>query len=359
MNSGNRRIESVVLLDFVRSIFSVTGSKRQEADILAQHLIDSNLVGHDSHGVIRVAKYLEWLRLDMVRSNRHARITMESESIIVVTGDFGYGQVIATEAVDLAIEKASNNGVMVLAIKDCGHLGRIGAWAELVASRGMASVHFVNTSGFGILVAPFGGSDRRLSANPIAAGVPVKGGESIILDIATSMIAEGKIQEARNQGIELPEGCVIDGNGLPTQDSEAFYGVPLGTILPFGGHKGFGLSFICEVLAGSLTGGRSSHPENPTAGRLVNNMLSVVFVPECFGEKDTFTEDVSRLITWVKSSPPSKEGGKVLLPGEPERQIRSERLSKGIPLNVETCLQLHEAAIAVGVPDTEAAFLIG
>ncbi len=126
----------------------------------------------------------------MVRSNRHARITMESESIIAVTGDFDYGQVIATEAVDLAIEKASNIGVAVLAIKDCGHLGRIGAWAELVASRGMVSIHFVNTSGFGILVAPFGGSDRRLSANPIAAGVPVKGGEPIILDIATSMIAE-------------------------------------------------------------------------------------------------------------------------------------------------------------------------
>ena len=111
MNSGNRRIQSVLLLDFVRSIFSVTGSRRQEADILAQHLIDSNLVGHDSHGVIRVSKYLEWLRLDMVRSNRHARITMETESIIAVTGDFGYGQVIATEAVDLAIEKASNIGV--------------------------------------------------------------------------------------------------------------------------------------------------------------------------------------------------------------------------------------------------------
>ena len=147
-----------------------------------------------------------------------------------------------------------------MAIRNSGHLGRIGAWAEQLAEAGLASFHFVNTSGFGILVAPHGGSDRRLSANPIAAGVPVKGRRPLILDIATSAIAEGKIQVAKNKGEQLPPGLVLDGKGRPTTDPKAFYAEPPGAILPFGGHKGSGLSFFCEILAGSLTGGHASNP---------------------------------------------------------------------------------------------------
>ena len=220
----------------------------------------------------------------------------------------------------------------------------------MLAERGLASIHFVNTSGFGILVAPFGGADRRLSANPIAAGAPRRGGRPIILDIATSAIAEGKIQVARNRGEQLQPGLVLDGHGRPTTDPKVFYAEPPGAILPFGGHKGSGLSFFCEILAGSLTGGQASNPEASTVDRLVNNMLSLAFDPAAFGDSDAFADDLTRLVEWVKASPPSTPGGEVLLPGEVEERVRRERVDKGLPIDDATWRALSMTAASLGVP---------
>ena len=206
MNNNSTFIKSESLFRLVFSIFCASGSKKKEAEIIAEHLVEANLVGHDSHGVIRIAKYLEWLRTEKVFSNRHAKIELDNESIIIVTGDYGFGQIIAKEALNMAIERASKKGIAILSIKKSGHLGRIGAWAELTVKKGMVSLHFINTSGFGILVAPHGGTERRLSANPIAAGIPLKNGDPIILDMATSKIAEGKIQVAQNNNTLLPVG---------------------------------------------------------------------------------------------------------------------------------------------------------
>ena len=247
------------------------------------------------------------------------------------------------EAMALAAAGAKANGLCAVAIRNCGHLGRIGAFAEQLAEEGLVSIHFVNTSGFGILVAPHGGSDRRLSANPIVAGAPRRGGPPLILDMATSALAEGKIQVARNRGQALGEGLVIDGAGRPTTDPEAFYASPPGAIFPFGGHKGYGLSLFCEVLAGSLTGGGSSHPDNPTASRLVNNMFSLALDPSAFPGAD-FAGDVERLCAWVTASPPIAEDGSVLLPGEIETQTLALRSRMGIPLDAVTRRGLAEAA---------------
>jgi uncharacterized oxidoreductase len=198
-------------------------------------------------------------------------------------------------------------------------------------------------------VAPFGGTDRRLSANPIAAGIPAPGRAPIILDIATSMVAEGKIQVALNKGETLPEGTVLDGRGRPTRDPAAFYTDPPGAILPFGGHKGSGLSVITEILAGSLTGGGSSSAANPTAGRLVNNMLTIFIDPARFSSAEAFGEDVRGLIDWVTASPPMAADGRVRLPGDVERETRAERVASGIPLDAATIQQIREAARQVGI----------
>ena len=169
-------IDRQELRNLVETVFGHAGSAPREAEILAEHLVEANLMGHDSHGVIRVAPYLEWLAAGQVKANRHARVVSDFGALLGVEGDGGYGLVIAGEAMALAIEKARKEGAAVLALRDCSHLGRIGAWAEMAADAGFVSLHFVNTSGFGIHVAPHGGRDRRLSANPIAAGVPVQGG---------------------------------------------------------------------------------------------------------------------------------------------------------------------------------------
>ena len=342
-------LDAATLRRLVAAVFAASGSEADEAAALADHLVEADLVSHASHGVIRVAKYLDWLRHGQVRANRHASMVDERGPILVVDGDLGYGQIIAREAMGLAAAAAHRHGIAVTAIRNTGHLGRIGAWPEQLAASGLVSLHLVNTSGFGILVAPFGGSDRRLSANPIAAGVLVAGGAPLILDIATSAIAEGKIQVARNKGAALPEGVVIDGAGRPTTDPEAFYGSPPGVIFPFGGHKGSGLSLFCEVLAGALTGGGSSHPANASAGSLVNNMLTLAFDPAAFAGESAFAADIARLVDWVRASPPIEAGGAVLLPGELEHRTRAERERGGIPLDDETLRQLAGAAGSVGV----------
>ena len=330
-------------------IFRATGSSKEEARIVAENLVDSNLAGHDSHGIIRVHRYVNWVVEGSVVPNRHARVVLDQGAAVLVEGDFGYGQVIGLEAMDMLIERVGKSGFATLAIRNSAHLGRIGAWAEKLADAGFPSIHFVNTSGFGILVAPYGGTDRRMSANPIAAGAPRRSGPPIVLDIATSVIAEGKIQMMRNKGEPLPLHSVVDGGGRPTTDANTFYADPPGAILPFGAHKGSGLSFFCEVFAGSLTGGFSSNPGSPTGGRLVNNMLSIAFDPGAFGEESFFAEDLQRLADWVKASPPAKKGEAVLLPGELESQTRMTRKIEGIPVDEVTWSQLAETAGRLGV----------
>jgi uncharacterized oxidoreductase len=353
--AGNvRRIGRVELARFAEAIFAAAGSEPEEARIVADHLVDANLAGHDSHGAIRITKYVDWLRQGQVVANRHAEIVTDRGPMITVDGGFGYGQVIGKEAMELGAQRAAAHGFALVGIRNSGHLGRIGAWPELLAERGLASFHFVNTSGFGILVAPHGGSDRRLSANPIAAGAPVAGGRPIILDIATSVIAEGKIQLSRNKHEPIAPGYILDGAGRPTTDPEAFYADPPGAIFPFGGHKGSGLSFFCEILAGSLTGGLASNPQSPTAGRLVNNMLSLVFDPAAFGDADAFRADLIRLMAWTKASPPIEPGGAVLLPGEIEDRNRAERGENGVPIETETWGKIADTARSLGVAVPEA-----
>jgi uncharacterized oxidoreductase len=337
----------------VRAIFARAGSDEGEAQAVADHLVEANLVGHDSHGVIRVAKYMDWLKQGQVLANRHIRVLRDDGVLLLLDGQFGYGQAIGLEAMRLGIDKARKHGVAVMALRNSGHLGRVGAWAETAAASGLVSLHFVNSSGFGMLVAPHGGSDRRLSANPIAAGVPMPGGPPMILDMSTCIIAEGKIQVARNKKEKLPEGAVLDGRGRPTREPEEFYATPPGAILPIAGHKGSGLSLICEVLAGALTGGGSTHPDNPTAKRMVNNMLTILIDAENVAGGGAFAGDVARLRDWVKASPPISKGGEVLLPGEIERRVRAERERNGIPLDDTTRAQISKAEADVGLPAAE------
>ena len=203
-NAPTLKIKADGLASIVAEIFMAAGSQDTEARIVADHLVEANLVGHDSHGVIRVGKYVDWVRAGQVVANRHVEIVQDRGAALLIEGSFGYGQVIGKEAMEIASRRASDHGFALVAIRNSGHLGRIGAWPQMLAEAGLVSFHFVNTSGFGILVAPHGGRDRRLSANPIAAGAPVAGGSPLILDIATSVIAEGKIQIARNRKEELP-----------------------------------------------------------------------------------------------------------------------------------------------------------
>jgi uncharacterized oxidoreductase len=335
------------LRELTSRIFQAAGCARAEAERIAVHLVEANLVGHDSHGVIRVPSYVKWLQTGKVRANQAIRVAIENDVIAVVDGQFGFGQTIGEQAVQLGLDKCARHGVSVIALGDSGHLGRIGDWPLMAARAGKLSLHFVNTSGAGILVAPFGGINRRLSANPIAAGVPVAGGSPIILDMSACTIAEGKIRVALNKGVSVPENCIVDSRGKPTTDPRVFYADPPGSILSIAGHKGYGLAVICEVLAGALTGGGCSNPANKE--RVVNGMLSIYLDPARFQADAAFAAEVDRFIAWVKSSEKATPGGEILMPGEIEERTKARRLRDGIDVDETTWSQIRDTATTLGV----------
>jgi uncharacterized oxidoreductase len=324
------------------AIFKAAGCQADEAERIAVHLVEANLVGHDSHGVIRVPPYVQWLRAGKVLANRSLEIVFENEAIAVVDGQFGFGQSIGEQAMKLGIAKCARHGIAVVALRNSGHLGRIGDWPLLAAQAGKLSLHFVNTTGAGILVAPFGGTQRRLSANPIAAGVPIAGRSPILLDISACTITEGKIRVALNKGVAVPDNCIIDAQGRPTTDPKVFYADPPGAILSIAGHKGYGLAMLCEILAGALTGGGCSNPKN--TDRVINGMLSIFLDPAVFQADATFAAEIERFITWVKSSAKASPDGDILMPGEIEERTKSQRQHAGIEIDATTWSQILDTA---------------
>ena len=341
------QIHSDELKRFAVRIFAAAGCGEEEAQRVSGRLVESNLVGHDSHGVIRIPSYVEWLSDGKVLANQTVDVITENDAMAVVDGKFGLGQSIGEQAIQIGIDKARRFGVAVLGLRNSGHLGRIGDWAEMAAAEGMISLHFVNTSGAGILVAPFGGIDRRLSANPFTAGVPRDNARPVILDMSACTIAEGKIRVALNQGKPVHEGCLIDASGRSTTDPRKFYANPPGAILPVGGHKGYGLSLIIELLAGALTGGSCSNPKN--ASRVANGMLSIVIDREFFGSSDYFFPEVQRYVEFVKNSRTLDPEGEVLIPGEIEERTREHRITRGIELDDVTWSQICAAACSLNV----------
>ncbi len=341
--SATRHFRAARLTDAVAAIMEAGGSARDEARTVARRLVDSNLVGHDSHGVLRVGKYLEWVREGWLVPNAAATVVFDGPALAIVDGNRGFGQVIGEFATRLGIAKAAQSGIAMIGLRNCGHLGRLGDWAELAAEAGQVSLHFLNTSG-AQRVAPFGGSDRRLSTNPMAVGIPLAGGMPTILDITTSAVAEGKLMVARNKGEKVPPGWIVDRHGQPTDDPDAFYDG--GALLTIGAHKGSGLSIVTDLLAGAVTTGRSSDPDDTV---LRNNMLSIYIDPSLYDREGAVLLEAQRLVDYVKASPPLDPRAPVLAPGEIERQTRAARLADGIPLDARTLADLVDAAASVGI----------
>lgn len=339
------KIYAPELQSLIHSVFASAGCNDGEAEAIARRLVDANLVGHDSHGVIQVPNYLKWIRSGDVICNQGIQIDIEHDAFAIVDGQFGFGQVLGQQTMELAIRKARKFGAAIVGLRNSGHLGRVGDWAEMAAAAGCVSIHFVNTTGLGILMPPHGGKEARLSANPIAAGVPRRNGPPIVLDISTCVIAEGKIRVALNSGARIPDACALDSKGQPTNDPRVFYGPPLGSILPFGGHKGYGLALVAEILAGVMTGSVCS---TPNTTRLVNNMMSIVFDPGSVQSVEAFHSELERFVEYVKSSRTLAPDGEILLPGEMEARNRMVRLARGIDLDETTWQNLEKAASEAG-----------
>lgn len=336
-----------------RTIFEAAGSTPEEAAKVAARLIEANLCGHDSHGIIRVHQYVSQARRGSLVPNQSAEIVSETEVVTVMDGRWGFGQIVAEQAMRNAIGKARRHGLAMVALRNASHVGRLADWAMMATEEGMAALLLCNGVGVPPIVAPHGGRDARASTNPMAIAVPEAGAASIVLDFATSAIAEGKVRVARNKGTDVPAEVLLDAEGQPTRDPNHLYSDPRGVLLPLGGglsgHKGGGLSLMCDLLAGAFSGGRCNWPAGPNEPHFSNNFIALVIAPGAFLDAGELAAEVRRYAEFVKSSRPRTPEGEVLLPGEPERRSRAARVEGGIPIEDATWAQLMEAAEMVGL----------
>ncbi len=331
-------------------IFRAAGSAAEEAAIVADHLVEANLRGHDSHGVGMIPTYLESLAAGTLKPNRPGRVAREDDAFIVYDGERGYGQVVARTATELGIARALKSGIAVVALRNAHHIGRVGSYGEQCASAGLASLHFVNVIGNTPRVAPHGGTDARLSTNPICIALPAaEPDRPMILDMATSKVALGKVRVARNEGHRLAPDLIIDSRGRPTDDPQAMYESPPGALLPLAEHKGFALAFACELLAGAIAGGGTLKQENQEQRTVTNGMLAFIFDPRRLTDHEWIKAEIREITAYVTASPPRDPGEPVLIPGDPERRMRKLRLVEGIPVDAITCAEIVESAAMLGL----------
>ena len=326
---GTTSISFERLVDFVAALFAAAGCDAEEARAVGFGLAEANLVGHDSHGVLRVPIYLDHLEAGIVRRGARPELVADSGTVATFDGRSGLGQVAGDVVTSFGMAKAKEIGTATIALRNVGHLGRIGRFAEQAADVGLISLHFVNTSGGAdadvLLVTPFGGRDRRMSVNPMCIGVPRAGGPPIIMDATMAATAGGKVMAALNRGDTLPPGQIIDRNGRPSlQPKDLFEG---GAILPFGDHRGYALCFMIDVLAGVLTGGGASpQPRHPR----MNNMASVFIDPTRISGAD-FGADLETYADWMTGAPAAAPGGEVLLPGDSGAPHGNRPTKRGYP----------------------------
>ena len=337
------RVDVQHAIELITDIFKAKSCNDNEAKTIAERLAGSNLVGHDSHGIARVPRYVEWMEKGWVFPNLKPEIVIDAGAMGCLDAKQGFGQVAGEYAVDDGILRAKKHGVSVVGLRNSGHLGRIGDWAERAADADLISFHFVNVRG-SLLVAPFGGSDRRGSTSPLAIGIPSKDKDHIILDMATSTVAEGKVMVAQKGGKQLPHGALIDSTGKLTTNPEAMYGkirddeVPnpdkgTGAITAFGLHKGSGINFMMEMLGGALTGNGVCGALNEKERRKFSNgMLSIYIEVKKMVDIDYFIKEVKSYAEFVRASKPSQNNDKVLIPGDKEISTKEERLKFGLPV---------------------------
>ena len=343
-------IDAQALTSFATAIFERSGIPSAEAQQVAQSLVLANLKGHDSHGVIRIIEYVDWVERGWVVPTGHLEVVREQPCILIVSGNFGFGQVVGREALTLGIKKAKQEGACILSLRCSGHLGRVGEFMEMAAEAGLVGFGMTNTHGAGVLVAPHGGCERRLSANPLVGGAPLSDESALVMDMSTCTVAEGKIKVARNKGEQLAPGLFVNGQGEPSTSPEEYYADPPGALLPMSGHKGFALSMFCEVFAGALTGAGCS---KSGVARVANGFMVFLLDPAAFCGTEFYTNEIEALGNFVKSSRLMTGFDEILLPGEPESRERARREATGIPIDETTWKKICNIALSkdVSVPE--------
>jgi uncharacterized oxidoreductase len=330
--------------------FVALGVPAAAAALVADHLVDAELAGVISHGILRVPQYVELIRHGKIVPDARLSVLKETPATAVLDGGHGFGQVMAHEAMEHALRLAARAGVGAVTLVNCSHTGRLGSYTEHAARQGFIGLMMVNSGGHGQWVAPFGGLAGRLATNPLSVAVPTGLEFPLVLDIATSAAPEGRIRALCALGQAIPPGWVIRPTGEPTTNPADLYGPPRGALLPFGGHKGYGLALVVEALAGGLSGaGCCADPEAPLAG-VTDGVFLLALQVEAFCPSAVFQEQMAGLVRHLKSCPPAPGFAGVLVPGEREARERERRLREGVPIGEAIWETLQRSLQALAVP---------
>jgi uncharacterized oxidoreductase len=332
------------------ALFAAVGVPPADAELVADHLVESSLLGHDSHGPLRFPQYVEMVRQGTVVPGAPTQVLRATRCLAQLSGNWNFGPVSAEAALRTALELAARSPLVVVTLKDCNHVARLGRFAALAARQNRIALLAANGHGGDLAVAPFGGIERRLPTNPLCLALPTQRPWPLVLDMTTSAISGGTLRLHQNLGTPTPPDRLIDAKGQPTTDTSAYYGPPPGAMLPLGfpgaGHKGFGLAVMVDILAGALSGAGCSRANPERSG----NALFIALIDiAAFTSLESYHRESEQFIDWVKSSPPAAGYEEVLLPGEQAWRISQQRLQEGIVVDERAWAQISALAAELGV----------
>ena len=337
------------LRDFSERLFRAGGMPERDSCILAELLAKADLRGYTGHGTCRVGPYLAWIKDGTTQINEKPVVLRESKTTAVIDANHYIGQVAAYDSMKVAVGKAREHGVGIVALRRAGHVGRLADYMELAADEGMIGFGAVCVGSGSVTL--YGGMERITGTNPMSFGIPARSGAHIVLDFATSSMSMGEIQKREARGDPIPEGAMLDGYGKPTKSVKTFRGPPRGVLLPFGGYKGSGLNVITEILAGILTGSGSGRAWWDKGGHAVNGVLLQAIAVEEFLPIEEFFQGVDEFAARAKKIKIAPGFEEVLLPGERARKIEERQLKEGVEIDEPTWNGLLEVAHELRVGD--------
>jgi len=325
-------------------IFKALGAPAGNADLVAKLLVKANLVGHDSHGIIRIPSYVENIKKKALDPKASIRIIRNNGATMLVDGRWGFGQVAAWRTMEKTIRNARKSGTCISGLFNCNHIGRLADYSTIPLKRSMIGFTMCNGAA---RVAPFNGAERMLNPGPLSVAIPSSEEWAVVLDISTSVVAEGKLLVRRKRHEGVPEGWIIDKDGRPTTNVEDYFNG--GALLPLGGtvgYKGFGLGLIVDILGGVLTGsGCASSPDYKGGNGVVMGAVDI----SCFTEPKKFVARVDELLRRIRSSRKAPGANEILIPGELESREEARRLKEGIYVEDETWSELADLGRSLGL----------
>jgi uncharacterized oxidoreductase len=345
------------LEDFAYRIVSGMGADEDIAKEVAQHLLRANLTDHDSHGIIRLGQYDEQIRAGQLNPSARPTVMADAPAAVLFDAHRGFGQFSTKEATKVAITRARCQGVAVVSVRHSMHIGRLGEYADAMSAAGQVSIMTVGMAGPGVGAVNIPGTGSRfLAANPWTIGIPAAGGD-VLVDISTSTVAEGKVRVARDAKTPLPLGTLIDTHGVATTNAEDFYAG--GSILPLGAngavHKGYGLA-LASAAVGALSmvgddcptmAGASSVSGDDNTGRIAG--VTIVSIDlAVFGGEEGYRQLIGASTDAIRGIRARGDVAPVV-PGEPERRSKQQRIQDGIELPIATVERLNRVAAARGV----------